>query len=284
MAGLADAAQAAAVRICSPAPDDEAVHDFRVALRRMRSLVRAARPLYGKKHCRKWEAKLKVFGDATNALRDAEVLAETLAAAELEGEAAAAATRWLAHAASQKDELFAAAVVMLDQSTHGKTLKRIVKRISKTPRKPHTVTAFDALASELALADVHALLPVPEGDVEQLHRLRIRFKRMRYVAEMLHGNWSPDELREPLHAAVGAARLSALEETAKQASKQQKRLGVLHDVDQGLEALATQAVLNEADVGLLRQGLEALRDQLVARALRALEPWARDAATTGATP
>ena len=49
---------------------EEAVHDFRVGLRRLRTALRAARRIYGKKRLREISEGLKRYGDVTSALRD----------------------------------------------------------------------------------------------------------------------------------------------------------------------------------------------------------------------
>ena len=270
MGALARAATAAATRICSEQPDDEAVHDFRVALRRMRSIARAARPLYGKRRCRRWEAALKRFGDATNALRDAEVLEGTITAAEFAGEGAIVAATWVRRQRRQRAALLRTAAALLDEGGHHSALDRVLKGMT-IPRKPMSLRGFEARASATALADVAALLPVPPGDVERLHRLRIRFKRLRYSAEMLRGNWSPPALRDAATQTLGEERLRALARATRRSTKLQKRLGLLHDADQALAMLAADKELSEPHKRLLRQGLTRLRTVLVRRALRSLD-------------
>src|SRR6266702_3511109 len=68
---LSDADQAA--RALELQDDDEALHDFRVALRRLRSVLRAFRPWLAGTVRRKHEKRLKRLGRGTNAARDAEV-------------------------------------------------------------------------------------------------------------------------------------------------------------------------------------------------------------------
>lgn len=56
--------------------DPEAVHDFRVAVRRLRSLLRTFRPLFEPEAASALRAELRWLGDTLGELRDAEVLAE----------------------------------------------------------------------------------------------------------------------------------------------------------------------------------------------------------------
>src|SRR4051794_38610615 len=62
----------------SEAADPEAIHDFRVAIRRLRSVLRPVRPVYGRRRMRALAEGLKRVADATGTLRDEEVLRETL--------------------------------------------------------------------------------------------------------------------------------------------------------------------------------------------------------------
>src|SRR5512137_2714843 len=79
LALLADATDAAAR--AGGAADADALHDFRVAVRRLRSTLRAWRPALGSSLRRKDLRKLRRVARATNAARDAEVTLEWLAEA-----------------------------------------------------------------------------------------------------------------------------------------------------------------------------------------------------------
>src|SRR6185369_10590775 len=65
------------------ARDAEAIHDYRVALRRLRTALRPARKAYGKKRLRRSEDELRAHARAAGLVRDEEVLHETLARAAL---------------------------------------------------------------------------------------------------------------------------------------------------------------------------------------------------------
>ena len=74
-----DAASAALQRT-KDRRDTEALHDFRVAVRRLRCALRAYRPWLGSAAGRRVRRVLKELGDKTNAGRDAEVQVEWLEA------------------------------------------------------------------------------------------------------------------------------------------------------------------------------------------------------------
>jgi CHAD domain-containing protein len=69
-----EAAADAAERLAG-ARDDDALHDFRVALRRLRSVLRAYEPWLGKAASRKMRERLRAVARETNESRDAEVRA-----------------------------------------------------------------------------------------------------------------------------------------------------------------------------------------------------------------
>ena len=75
--------------------DPEAIHDFRVALRRLRTVLRPARRLYGKRRLEEIGGELRRFATASGDLRDAEVLRETLAGLDLPDAAQAGLHAWL---------------------------------------------------------------------------------------------------------------------------------------------------------------------------------------------
>jgi CHAD domain-containing protein/CYTH domain-containing protein len=69
---LLDDARAARERLGDP-DDDEALHDFRVALRRLRSVLRAFRPYLDDPPPKKLRNRMRTLAQATNEARDSEV-------------------------------------------------------------------------------------------------------------------------------------------------------------------------------------------------------------------
>src|SRR5262245_22033311 len=85
--------------------DGEALHDFRVALRRLRSVIRAYKPYLKGSAKKKLRGQLSELADSTNAARDLEVQLEWLTkrAKELEPEAGSGA-HYLAERLQSKGE------------------------------------------------------------------------------------------------------------------------------------------------------------------------------------
>ena len=165
--------------------DPEALHDFRVALRRMRSLMQAFAPDVRVE--RKALRSLKRLGRLTNAGRDLEVAVAWVAAAREgvpeAGQAAVAA--------------FLAALEERRAAAQGRLRERLPRRWKKARKRlrraldalvPRRRVSFAQAGAErigeaadglrLALAEVQG-----PADEAGLHRARLRAKRLRYLIE-----------------------------------------------------------------------------------------------------
>jgi CHAD domain-containing protein len=263
--------------------DAEAVHDFRVALRRLRTLLRVARKPYGERRIRAIGESLGRFADATGALRDEEVLRQVLAELELPDEARAAVEGFAERRARVERSRRAGVIALLradviavpseaspaggvpaegapnglaataadglaiDPAGNGsaaaapltipadggaprlgeeleRALIALERRLDRGPtrkaesrRGTRDARHLGRASLRRAVDDVRACAGADVGDVAAMHALRIRFKRLRYVAEL----FAP-----LLGEAVSAA--------AKAGARMQKRLGELHDFDEAL--------------------------------------------------
>lgn len=179
--------------------DDEALHDLRIAVRRLRSLLR---PLRKDPCCAALDQAAAALGKASGPLRDLEVLAGELSR---RGQAEAAQRR-LAERMYGYAQLLA-----------GVPLQRLLIRLDDWPQDCRDARRSgqwraNARRVERSLArqarKLGAALRTPEHD---RHRLRLLIKRLRYCAEA----WSD-------HCALSRAALSDLQ-------KAQSALGDWHD-------------------------------------------------------
>jgi CHAD domain-containing protein len=217
------ARRVASAALGAASPDPEAIHDFRVALRRLRTLLRPARCLYGRRHLRAIGEELGRFARATGVLRDEEVLRETLSAIDLSAAARQAVTAWLSRRARHErarrrrvSALIAATIPGPGGPPLGEALAHLERRLGR--RRPEIDAAsFAEQSLDAAHAEVAALLHARTTDAPAMHALRIRYKRLRYTAELF----------APLLGDRGAT-------IAQKAARMQKRLGDLHDLDEAL--------------------------------------------------
>jgi CHAD domain-containing protein len=258
---LADAEEAGA-RLGDPA-DAEALHDFRVAVRRLRSTLRLLAPalkgVLGEKPARRLARVTRRTGPA----RDAEVLSAWLQ--EARGQLGApyrGALDWLLDRVERRRAEGAREVLEEALPRFRRLAPRLTRRLSARPRPasdiPPTLAALLAgVIRAQARALREALAAVVGGeDAVGLHRARIEGKRLRYLLEPLRGLAGAD-------ASEAVAALKGLQEL----------LGTWHDRHQAREALAGALVEAAADrarrgrdagSGDLRPGLMAI-DQRAAR-------------------
>lgn len=197
-----DAAAAASRRLevseAGSTADPEALHDFRVAVRRLRSTLRAYRPVLGTAIRRKDERALRALTRATGAGRDAEVGRAWLAAGResLGPEARAVADR-------VGDALEAETVSGYEAAREaaGVAFRRLERRLRRRLRcvasldassasGPVAVRSFAAAFDRILPAVVAALDAALDAvgsleDRREAHRARIRGKRVRYLLEPL---------------------------------------------------------------------------------------------------
>ncbi|AUX28569.1 MULTISPECIES: CHAD domain-containing protein [Sorangium] len=306
----ADAQRVVATSAHGAEPDEEAVHDFRVSLRRLRTLLKPARRIYGRKRIRPIADGLREFARTTGTLRDEEVLRETLTALDLDEAPRAAVAGWVAQRSRREHEARAHIVALLRRDhpgdggapradapagdadepradaapageadepraaapvvgeadepraaapAKGKRLRlepylaRLERRISRKRAKKRGAEALARRAIRDALEDVRALAASDPSDGAAMHALRIRFKRLRYSAETF----------SPLFG-------QRAERTAKSASRLQRRLGQLHDVDEAVAQMTKAEELSPDDRAAVVEALGAERARLAGKATEEL--------------
>lgn len=201
------------------AADEEAVHDLRVGIRRMRVLLKLARPIYGRFHADAVRATYTVVHRSTGELRDAEVLDQTLAALGLDHPDF---LEWVARRRRHEAALRRRVVLGLRQGDLDRA-HAMLAALLLLPVRPERDWPLAKLARR-SLGDsrvrVDRLSSVRTDDVTGLHALRIAYKGLRYAAEILGPRGAPE-----------------LVVFAEPAAKFQKRLGELHDLDVALDVV-----------------------------------------------
>ena len=206
------------------APDDaDALHDFRVGLRRLRSCLRAYRPYVRGVVPRKVRRRLGAMAADTGAVRDAEVqLAWVKARAADAGRGERAGATWFAGQIAERQSALADAV--RDGARRFDHMERSLReRLRAVPPREAAWNGaggpgtFGAATGALVLqhaAELGARLAAVAsvGDEEEAHLARIRAKRLRYLLEPL------EHLRPDVPAVVQRMKLL------------QDLLGELHDM------------------------------------------------------
>ncbi len=214
---------------------DEAVHQARVACRRLRSDLLTYRPALDRQWVRAVRTELEWAGDALGAVRDADVLVDLLddllAAEPREGPFAAV----MAEAARRRDE----ALLVLDDLLGSERYLDLLDRMEAATAALPFAGAPPAVAPESPAAEaLPRLLEAPwrrlrktvqaageAPDDDALHQVRIRAKQLRYAAEAASSVLGDDAR----NLAVAAAGLQSV-------------LGDLHDAVVAEEWLRTAAL------------------------------------------
>ena len=260
-----DAALIAAVPRVTDSADDEAIHDLRVAIRRLRTLLKMARPLFGRWHSDAVRAAFAEVMRATGDLRDEEVLEETLEGVSVHP----AFEAWLGGRTARERKLRRNVLVRIERGDldRARLMLKALLVFPFDPARHLDLSKFARRTVERARRTVEKGRDVPPEDTSGLHNLRISYKELRYSIELL-SEALPLDARAMLEPAVVF----------------QKRLGEIHDADVAIEVIKKarglpQAVREEALASLRR-----VREKRLGKYLRELDPLHPFAASAAMPP
>lgn len=246
------AEEALATLLAGSSDPGELIHDYRVSLRRLRSVLRILGPAYGKKRMERHVDVIRNAGGLTGDLRDEEVLRESLTELRVNDAQRVPLSAWMSGRQRRERGQRTRIVRVIKESKEGNTaheeaaellatLKDLHQRLDAKPKK----TVPDGqLASKGLRKAYDKVMGRSEGDLKALmqnkeafHSLRIAAKQLRYTTEFTAGILKPGGWEEATEAI---------------ATKLQKHLGKLHDLDEatlrmgrarGLDLEARTAVL-----------------------------------------
>lgn len=246
--------------------DVELVHDLRVAMRRLRSVLRPMRALYGARVCDEAEETLRTWLLTTSDLRDEEVLRETLSKIDLRDATAREALRtWMVGRARRERGARTRTLVAVSTGDSD-ALDVLEKRLVRGPKREIDASAFAADMIDRALRKLEERSEgVDASDGDAMHRARIGAKKLRYAAALLGGRSGT----EAEQAAPVIATLAAIE---RGASRIQKRLGDLHDLDEAMIRMRRAWGLDQPIRAVLLEALAKRRAHVGVRAARELVP------------
>jgi CHAD domain-containing protein len=167
--------------------DPEGVHKMRVAVRRLRSVLRTAKPILDARAVDDVRRELDWLGRLLGAVRDAEVLSAALKAdiARLNGGDAMRAAGLLDPLQHERSTARARLLAALDDPRYASLLAAL-RSIANDPPVVDTRRPLDKLAAKdlrrIRRQRSKHLRRLNDG---QLHKQRIRVKRARYAAELV---------------------------------------------------------------------------------------------------
>jgi CHAD domain-containing protein len=245
--------------------DDEAIHDMRVAIRRLRTLLKMSRSLFGRwqTDCvrRAYAEVMKATGD----LRDEEVLEETLAGAATH----TAFAPWLEQRKTREAKLRQAVSARIERGDldRARLMLKALLVFPVDPDRDMDLARFARRTVERARRKVEGQRDVGVEDVVGLHDLRIAYKELRYSIELL-ADALPIDARAMLEPATVF----------------QKRLGEVHDVDVAIETVTHAKNLPPPAREEALGTLAAVRQKRIGKYLRELDPLSQPPGQTNGSP
>jgi len=236
------------------AADEDAVHDLRVAMRRVRTLLKVTRDLYGRFHSDAVRRAFAAVHQATGALRDEEALEETFAKLPLDDAAFAA---WRARRRQRERVLRRDVVrrIRIGELARARTLLDALLTLPLKPSRQKDLARFARRAAERAQREVKRLRDASVDDPDRLHQLRIAYKHLRYTIELFEPALSIDVTSQK-----------------KPAERFQKRLGDIHDADVAIATIARARGLDPASRDRVQAALRELRAKKVGAYVREMQP------------
>lgn len=200
--------------------DVDAVHDMRVASRRLREAMRLLAPLYPQKEFRVWYRRVRDITRSLGPVRDSDVFVEEFAdlAEYLDEGGKRCVAFMIGYRTSRRErelEVLNEQMHRLDLGGNRRAFERLVQAVADSDEawSPLHEYAHAAVAERAAVVFSAQPQALPVENVEQQHALRIDYKRLRYAVEAFASCYGTDF--DGLHAT-----LTAFQDT----------LGELHDL------------------------------------------------------
>ncbi|HVN87571.1 MAG TPA: CHAD domain-containing protein [Candidatus Binatia bacterium] len=175
--------------------DPETLHDFRVAIRRLRAAVRLFETGIPVRLRERFATDLSWLGTSSNAVRDIDVQLVKLAQYRgvIADELHAGLASLIAHLESERTQRRAELLRVLDSSRYLRLLVRLERFAATAPNRSSRVARperFAAIARRALKRAFNRVLRrgqriAAEPRPEDLHTLRIRAKRLRYLLEFV---------------------------------------------------------------------------------------------------
>jgi CHAD domain-containing protein len=165
------------IRAHEPGGDADDVHKLRVAMRRLRAMLRAARPVLDGEWAEGLRGELRGFASALGPVRDLDVLIAHVAQDPDDG--------GIVEALRERRD---AALAGAQAAFSGLPYRHLLERLDDAAAEPRLVRDADLrkeAAKEFRKLVRERKRAGADPDDEALHRLRIRTKRARYAAELV---------------------------------------------------------------------------------------------------
>jgi CHAD domain-containing protein len=159
--------------------DPEAIHDFRVAVRRMRSVLKSTKRLFEQDWLASLRDELRWIAGELGDARDLDVLL-----IELRKHAGPDEAPMLKQLETERRRAWKRARSALESERYGKLLDRVAEAVESPPVRKSDLSLESVAAREFEKLRRDAKRLGPKTSPTDVHRVRIRAKRARYAAEL----------------------------------------------------------------------------------------------------
>jgi CHAD domain-containing protein len=221
--------------------DIEAVHDMRVATRRLRSALRDFASVLRKRPLKKINKDLKTLADSLGSARDEDVAIVALEKLQTKAKDEAVKTgisKLIDERRANRERVQLDLLETLAVSSIEDLHKRFDEAIDKSAQKKNKSkpTSFSDAGRDAVLKSLDEFCDLSEYlyapfEVKNLHKLRISAKRLRYAIELFTACWG--EKITPF---------------AEEISEMQTFLGEVHDADAWIENFSRRLLENDQEI------------------------------------
>ncbi len=243
----------------------EAIHDFRVAVRRLRSFLQTLKEVYGKYPVSALLIELKNVASVTNRLRDIEVASQILRSLEISPENVDEFKKFLTNLAEEEKIERKSIQELMNHKDFLMPLKKIqgLLLIPLAEKRDPEFSTFAQSKIEMSRKRVSSGRRKISQNIDNahwLHGLRIKAKKTRYIAED-YKNALPREI----------IRSKASIQAAKTSRQLQQVLGDIHDCDVMIQMLEEESTISLSLLEELKQHIQLLRRRHSAK-LQRIQP------------
>jgi CHAD domain-containing protein len=249
--------------------DADAVHDMRVASRRLREAMRLLAPLYPGRDFSRWYRRIRSVTRALGPVRDSDVFVEEFSrlAPEFGEGGRRAVAFFIGHRMGRREhelEALNGQLAALDLEANRASLHALAHAVAGSPDAARPFADFAHAAVAERAAAVFGAQPeaLDERNMAEQHALRIDYKRLRYAVEAFAPCYEDDF--DELHATLVAF---------------QDTLGIMHDLHVFLDLVRDPDLAVAAGrAGVSAEDLAEVEQVLAAHAHEAFEQFAALAA------
>lgn len=187
--------------------DIEFLHDFRVALRRTRSVLSDFGPLFVPEALERWKEELRWLGGVTGPTRDLDVLLHNWSSlvGDLDADTRERLEPLYTVAKARREAAFVELRRALDSDRYARIVDGWPRFLAALKETPPTAGELEEVVGRRLWRRFKRVRKagsalVPDSPAEDFHRVRIHGKKLRYILEVYKSLWGASEVKSAVKA------------------------------------------------------------------------------------